>query len=170
LSGAGRARTLGSKNHCATHSVTSPPRTKNTEFVTLRVSENDPRLGPLTHIGVCRPESDKALDLGILVVGPEVEMKPILTRFDLRHRNEKKSGKPISTRSYLKLVGLVVDYNPAQRLLPPPAEPDRVFRVNVCLLPFQSHAMSIREEAPRKAGVLDGSQVSQTTWRAFDSG
>jgi len=131
---------------------------ENAEFITFRVSQNNPSLGSLAYVCVSRAESDKAFDLGFLVVRPEIEVKSILAGLGLRYRNEEKSGKAIFTRSYLKLVGLVVDDDPTERLLPPTAERFRIFRVDVCLLPFEAHAVSVGGTASPKAHAVKAGQ------------
>jgi hypothetical protein len=100
-------------------------------------------LGALAHIGVPRSKSNKPFDLGILVIWPEVEVKPVLARLGLWHLNEQKSRKATLALSYLELVGLVVDHNPAERFLPPAAKRHGIFCVNVYLLPFKPHGLSI---------------------------
>lgn len=63
-------------------------RSKNAEFIALGVGQNNPSLSSLAYICVSRAESDKAFDLGILVVRPQVEMESVLARLGLRYRNE----------------------------------------------------------------------------------
>jgi hypothetical protein len=46
-------------------------------------------------------------------------------------------------RSYLELLGIVVDHNPVERGLPPTAKHHRICRVNVYLLPLEPHGLSI---------------------------
>jgi hypothetical protein len=104
-------------------------------------------LGTLADIGVRRSKSNKPLDLGILVIWPEVQVKPIFARLGLWHRNEQKSRKAIFAWSYLELVGIVVDRDPAERFLPPAAKRYGIFRVNVYLLPLETHVLSIEGTA-----------------------
>jgi hypothetical protein len=124
-------------------SVTPLPRTKNAEFVAFRVSQDDPGLGTLADVSICRSKSNQSCDLSFLVLWPEIEVKPVLARLGLAYRNKQKSRKSSFARSYFELVGLVVDNNPPERGLPPAAKGHRICRVNVDLLPFESHALSI---------------------------
>jgi hypothetical protein len=119
--------------------MTPLPRAKNAELVTFRVSQNDPGLGALSHINVCGAKSNEPLDLSFLVVRPEVEVQPVFARLGLGYPSEQQPRKAVFARSYLELVRLVVDHNPAERFLPPAAKQHRIFCVNVYLLPFEPH-------------------------------
>jgi hypothetical protein len=124
-------------------SVTPAPRSKDAELVTFRVGQDDPCLDALADIGPRGAEGEEPLDLCVLVVGTEVEVQPVLARLALRHRDEEKPRKAVFVRSDLELVGLVVDHYPAERFLPPAAKRHWIFRVNVNLLPFKTHVLSI---------------------------
>jgi hypothetical protein len=125
-------------------SATRVPRAKNAELVAFRVAQNDPCLVALADIDVRGPEANKPFDLGVLIVWAEVKVKPVLARLSLWNRNKQKSRKATFARSYLEFVGRVVDYNPAQRHLPPAAQRFGIFRVDVYLLPVEAHEQSIK--------------------------
>jgi hypothetical protein len=93
----------------------------------------------LADVGAHRAEREQPLDLGVAVVRPEVEVQPVLRRLRLGHADEDQTGEPVSGRSDLDLVVALVDHHPAECLRPPPAERDRVCRVDSRLLPFERH-------------------------------
>ncbi len=61
-------------------------------------------------------------------------MEAILDRLRLGNWNEQQPRKTIRLGSDLEFLGLAVYDNPAERLLPPPAERLRIPRVNDRLL------------------------------------
>jgi len=114
----------------------------------------------LSHVRSRGSQREQSLDLGVSVVRSEVEVQAILRRLRLRDRHEKESRKPIRGGSDLKLVGVVVHDNPAERFSPPASEGARVARIDDRLLPLEAHEPILEElllGVPRSAGSASAS-------------
>ena len=66
--------------------------TEDAELVALGIGHDHPADLALTDVGPARSERDEALDLGVLVVGAQVEVDAILHRLPLRHLRKRMSG------------------------------------------------------------------------------
>jgi hypothetical protein len=95
---------------------------ENAELVAFRVSEHDPRRFSLPNIGSRGAKHEKSFDLQISVVGPEVEVKPVLGLLPVGDMGEQEPGKAICGWSDLELVRVIVDDNPPESFSPPVPE------------------------------------------------
>jgi hypothetical protein len=136
--------------------------TKHAELVAFRVSEHDPRLLSLPNICSRGAKHEKAFDLQILVVGPEVEVKPVLGLLTVGDMGEQEPGKAICGWSDLELVRVVVDDHPPEGFSPPVPEYHRVPCIDNRLLPFEAHDAIVEttREAGRTTFASDGSSES----------
>jgi hypothetical protein len=125
-----------------------PSWSQDAEFVSLRVREHNPRLLALTNVDLAGAESQHALELGILVVGAEVQVQAILAGFRFRRRHEEYPRHPIGGGSNLILVVGFEYHYPAQGVGPPPTEFGRSRRVDNHLLPLKAHSPTIRSGVP----------------------
>ena len=139
--GACPARAAGS-----THQRTRDPSTQNS--LPSGSAKNNPGLLALSNVRSRGSECEQSLDLGVSVVGSEVEVQAILRRLRLRDGHEKESRKPIRGGSDLELVGVVVHDNPAERVSPPESEGTRVARIDDRLLPLEAHNAIVDELLP----------------------
>ena len=65
---------------------------EDAELVALGIGQHHPGLVALTDFDVTRPEGDDAVDLGPLVIGPEVEVDAVLDDLVVGHRDEEPVG------------------------------------------------------------------------------
>ncbi|ABK69872.1 hypothetical protein MSMEG_5115 [Mycolicibacterium smegmatis MC2 155] len=62
------------------------------ELVALRVGEYHPTLLALPDVDVARAQADQPVDLGLLVVGGEVDVEAVLDGLAVGHREEQPDG------------------------------------------------------------------------------
>src|SRR3954467_15068747 len=70
-------------------------RTEHAELVALRIRQHHPLLVTLPYARVPRPQGEESGDLGLLVVGAEVEVQPVLQGLLLGHRCEQQPRKAV---------------------------------------------------------------------------
>ena len=59
------------------------PVGQNAELVALGVGQDHPGLVALPDVGTRRPELKQALDLALLIVGPKIDVEPVLGQLGL---------------------------------------------------------------------------------------
>jgi hypothetical protein len=126
------------------------PGPEYAELVTFRVGEHDPRLLSLPNVRSRGAKHQKSFDLHISVVGPEVEMKPVLRLLALGDGNEQEARKAIRGWSDLELVRVVVDDHPPESVSPPAPKYKRVSCIDNRLLPLEGHDAIV--DTTREAG------------------
>lgn len=77
--------------------------------------------------------------LGVLVIGPEVEMQSALGRLAFIETDEVQPRQAIRLLADLELLSRRVHHNPTKGLGPPLPQDHRLYRVNHYLFPFQGH-------------------------------
>jgi hypothetical protein len=112
---------------------------KHAELVALRIREHDPGLLPLTNVRMPSAEAEEALDFGLLVVRPKVQVKTVLAALAFCYGFEDQSGEPVCSGPYFELIRCVVHHDPSERVGPPPAQHHRIHGVHDDLLPFKAH-------------------------------
>ena len=99
---------------------------KDAELVPLGIAQNDPRLLSLADIGAGSAKVEEASHLSVPVVGPEVEVQPVLERLRFRDASEQEARQPVRRGPNLELLRVVVDHHPVQGVRPPAAERDGI--------------------------------------------
>ena len=121
--------------------------TQDTELISLRIGENNPRLGTLADVYSCGSKAEEATHLAGLVVWSEVEVKTVFGCLGSVDPQKQKTRNDVSRRSDLEHVWMfVVDDHPVERFPPPLAQGGRVFSVNRYLLPFETHGPMLRHQ------------------------
>lgn len=116
-----------------------PSLAKDAELVAFGVGQHDPGTIPLADVYPPCAMSDQPSHLGVLVIGPEVEVQPALGLLALIEPDEVQPRHAIRLRADLELVSRGVDDNPAQGIGPPPPQGHWIQRVDDYLFPFQGH-------------------------------
>jgi hypothetical protein len=129
------------------------------ELVAFRISKHNPRLLSLPDVHSRRAEHEQSFDLHISVVGPEVEVKPVLGLLTLGNTSEQKAGKAIRGWSDLELVRVVVDDNPPESFSPPVPQYDRVPCIHNRLLPLETHDAIVETDPSGRAAAVGSRAV-----------
>ena len=114
-------------------------RRKDAELVAFGVCQDNPRCITLANINTLGAMSHQASHLGVLVVGPEVEMQSALGLLALIKPDEVQPRDAIRPGADLELVSRGVDHNPTKSLSPPLPQGRWIYTVNNNLFPFQGH-------------------------------
>src|SRR5215208_2578729 len=123
-------------------------RRQDAEFVALRVGQHHPRLLTLADVDMLRAQSDYPIDLGLLVVGTEVQMDAVLDDLVVGHCDKQPVGTGAG-RSFEDDIAVLVDIGtPAQHLCPPSTESVRVVGVDADLLERQTHFSTPAHSGP----------------------
>ena len=73
------------------------------EFVALGVRKDHPGRGALPTIDATRSHAQDPFDLGLLVIGPEVKVKPDRGLLGFRDRHKDQPGQQVRRRTDLEL-------------------------------------------------------------------
>jgi len=123
-------------------------RRKDAELVAFGICQDNPRCITLTDVNTLCAMSDETSHLGVLVVGPEVEMQSALGLLALIKPHEVQPRHAIRPGADLELVSRGVDHNPTKSLGPPLPQGRWIDRVDNYLFPFQGHPPNLyRPEA-----------------------
>ncbi len=127
---------------------------ENTELVSLRVRQHDPRdLVTLPDIDTRRSESDKSLDLGGLIIRTKIDMKTVLALLGFVDGQEQDSWNPTWPWLNLEDGRVVVDHFPFERFAPPSTQSGRVRRCDNNLLPLKTHVRTLAAAQPGQARI-----------------
>ena len=142
------------------------------KLIALWIGQHHPRHFALPDVHTGCAECDESLDLGVLIVRSEVEVKAVLDLFAFVDRLEDESREPIWVWPNLELARIVVDDDPSEGLEPPVTERHWVTGVDDDLLPHEAHEKTIRHlpscgdrpfECRRRLAKRGGTMVSMTT-------
>ena len=120
-----------------------PSWAKDAELVAFGVGQHDPGSIPLADIHPPCAMSDQPSHLGVLVIGPKVEVQSALGFLALIEPDEIQPRRAIRRRADLELVIRGVDDNPAQGVGPPLSQGHWIQRVDDHLFPFQRHRANL---------------------------
>lgn len=90
-----------------------------------------------------RTKSHEALDLGIAIVGPKIDVESVLDGLGFGYETEQKAGCSLDVGPNLELIWVVVHDDPAERSTPPTSEVDRRDRIDDQLLPGEAHKITL---------------------------
>ena len=121
----------------------TPSWAKDAELVAFGVGQHDPGSIPLADVHPPCAMSDQPGHLGVLVIGPEVEVQSALGLLGLIEPDEIQPRHAIRRRADLELVSRGVDDNPTKGVGPPLPQGHRIQRVDNYLFPFQSHRANL---------------------------
>jgi hypothetical protein len=93
----------------------------------------------LAEVGPAGAQSEQPLDRAGLVVGGEVEVKPVLAGLRVRHRYEAQARLDVLVRCDVDLVVRLVHHPPAKRLCPPTAQAPVIAAVDDLAVPANRH-------------------------------
>lgn len=142
-----RCRETGAREVCSA----SRTRPENAELVSLRIGENNPWTLALSDVDTNGAQREQAFDLVVLIVRTEVKMQSVLYCLCLRDPNEQKSGELVRSGSDFHHIRRLLNYHPSECPLPPPSQEHRIARVDIRLLPFESHKLTLqRTPNPRE--------------------
>jgi hypothetical protein len=113
----------------------------------------------LSDVGAGAAEPEQALDLGGLIVGPHVEVHPVLHGLVLRHPEEEEVRRDTvlgaaGRRLDHDLVGFLMGTPPPECLLPERSQPLGVGRVDTHALPSDAHGRHRTSIAGRGRPVI----------------
>ncbi len=138
------------------------PSGEHAEFVALRVGEHHPALVvalPDVHPG--RAEAQETLDFGLLIVGVEIDVQPVLDRLGLGHRDEHQSRVGVVVLGHGDLRLHLEDDVVAQNLGPPPRQPVDVVRVDHDRIPTARHGVILAEGSrPRQPSLTRAGRLA----------
>ncbi len=103
---------------------------QNAELIAFGIGEHDPRNAALINVDPRCSKAQKPVDLGGLVVGPEVEMQSVLGFLDVVAQQEEDPRRSVGGWSNLNKLRPFVDDRPAERFRPPVPETSRVASVD----------------------------------------
>ncbi len=138
---------------------------ENTELVSLRVRQHDPRhLVTLPNIDTRRSESDESLYLGGLMIRTKIDMKTVLSLLGFVDGQEQDSWNPTWPLLNLEDLRVVVDDFPFERFAPPSTQHGRVRRCDDNLLPLETHVSTLA--AAQVGEARTGGRVNRTRQRS----
>jgi Transposase IS116/IS110/IS902 family len=117
-----RHRLSRAGNRRINRALLTSPSLQHAELVALRIRKHHPGHRSLPDVDATSTCSKESVDLGLLVVGPEVQVQPVLGLLRLRDLDKDQSGEPMRRGTDLELLCRVVQHNPAQGICPPSSE------------------------------------------------
>src|SRR5579859_4404369 len=121
---------------------------EHAELIAVRIGQNHPRyVGCLAHRRWLRTQTDETLNLGILVIRPQVEVKAVLDRLVLRHTQEQDVRRYSILRTPGRrlqnhLVLIIMRAPPTERSLPEGRDAGRIVRVETDTLNAKGHSLA----------------------------
>ena len=110
---------LETRHHSGSRQQLLTSLAKDAELVTFRVCQDNPGLITLANVNTLCAMSHQTSHLGVLVIGPEVEMQSALGLLALTKPDEVQPRQAIRLRADLERLSRGVDHNPTKSLGPP---------------------------------------------------
>lgn len=120
--------------------VTSP---EDAELVALRIGHHDPRRVTLPDVDPGSAELKQPRYLDQLIIGPEIQMQPVLAALVVRDTDEAETRIRAAGRRDRDHVVVTEHHFVPERLEPELGQPVRVVTVEENSNPSQTHARSI---------------------------
>src|SRR5215207_136978 len=128
---------------------TSVARGENAELVALRVGQHYPALLALADVDMPCAKTEDAIDLGLLVIGAEVEVDAVLDDLVVGHSDKQPVGSGAGRRVQYDVTVVVDVLRPAQHLRPPGTQRGGVVGVDADFVELQAHFSTPARSGPR---------------------